>query len=153
MIFNSTNNFAMTSIEVKIRLKISLFIKQVAQVMPQPHAFSIHGDCTSSLCLLTLLPTEEYTVLLKAANLITVKRNKFGRYIFETSKDVWNKFLQFHGLLEWDQMGIAESTKAKIKIQSLKKLSLGKPNNLKHGWVHLICISKCKARETVTPSL
>ncbi len=49
----------MTSIKVKVRLKISLFIKQVAQVMPQPHAFSIKGDCVNSFCLLTLLPIEE----------------------------------------------------------------------------------------------
>ncbi len=64
---------------------------------------------------------EEYAALLKAADFIIVKKNKFGRYNFETSKDVWNDFLQFHSLWEWDQMGIAESTQAKIKIQSLKK--------------------------------
>mmetsp|Transcript_25118 Transcript_25118/g.51784 ORF Transcript_25118/g.51784 Transcript_25118/m.51784 type:complete len:186 (+) Transcript_25118:210-767(+) len=143
----------MTSIEVKVRLELSLFIKRVVQAMPQPQAFSILGDCASSLCLLTLLPMEECAELLKAANLITMKKKTFGVYIFETSKDVWNDFLQFHGLWEWDQMGIAESTKAKIKIQSLKKLSPGKPNDPKRGWVHLIRIGKCKAGETVTPSL
>ncbi len=55
----------------QVRLEMFLFIKQAAQAMPQSHAFFIWGDCTSSVCHLTLVPTEEYVAMLKAANLTT----------------------------------------------------------------------------------
>ncbi len=126
----------MTSTKVKVRLKISIFIKQVAQVMPQPHEFSIRGDCVNSFCLLTCLPIEEYMAMLKAANPVSMKNKKLGGYIFEMSKDVWNNFLQ-------DQVRIAETTKAKIKIQTLKIVSQGECKGPKCGRVHLICISFC----------
>ncbi len=86
--------------KVIVWLKLNLLIKQMAQAMPQPNASSICGDCVRSLCLLTPLPTAEYVVLPKAKNLITAKKKEFGRYIFATSKDIWNDFLLFHGLWE-----------------------------------------------------
>ncbi len=117
------------------------------------HSFSIRGDYLNSFCLPTLLPLEEYTTMLKASILVSTKHKKLGRYIFVTSKDVWNNFLQVYGLLEWDQVGITETIQAKRKIQTLKKVSQGECKDPKNGWVLLVCIGMCDTGEIVTPSL
>ncbi len=110
--------------ETLVRRALAAFISAAADATDTPHSYSIRGDCANSLCLLLMLTTEEYAAVLKIANLVEINRAKNGGYIFKTSERHWNQtFLQAAGLWSFDGMGIAESTKAKIKVKTLKNLT------------------------------
>ena len=83
----------MMSVEAEVRLAFACFIRDIGAIMDDCHFFTVQGDCSSSLCLLTMLTPDLYSAMLVAANLVQQKKNRV-----ECSPAVWVDFLESHNL-------------------------------------------------------
>ena len=134
---------------------LTTFIKESADCIEDAYYLSIRGDCELSLCNITSLTVEEYSVLLLGSQMVRTKPKRDTLTVHTSDVDRWNPLLERHGLRHRDGgSNLAEATKlTKVCLDAFKRRKEGAEFGEVHKYMYLVRIGWYKHGDTTRAGL